>query len=250
MRHQPDYSDYKPENWSVYKYDFETTKVTVFQDSALYVSVSPSGKQIAVGKISDGNRDIVVFDQYGRDPQRMTTHPAEDFAASFSPDERQIVFNSKRDGQTEIYSMRMDGTKLKRLTYTSAGQGCYNPQWSPDRKHIVYYKSTADGSDQICLMNAFGSDQRSITHDTMLNYFPTWISPQEILYARDSKNGTSTIYSISIDGKQNAPYLGIKSYYARASRDGDLIAYVDRDDRCIKVVSVEGDLIVTICIEA
>lgn len=104
MWHKQNYSDYKPEKWSVYRFDFKTKQVAKFADSALTVSAT-RGNDVAVGKIRNGNRDILVVTKEGT-KRRITSHPAEDNWVSFSPNGKQIVFNSRRDGKHEIYRIK------------------------------------------------------------------------------------------------------------------------------------------------
>lgn len=45
----------------------------------------------------------------------------------WSPDGRHIVFASSRAGTYDLYTMRADGTEVRRLT---RGGDCYTPDWS------------------------------------------------------------------------------------------------------------------------
>src|SRR5690242_21289634 len=75
-------------------------------------------------------------------------HPA------ISPDGRQLVFMSDRDGDIEIYTMRIDGTHAQRLTH-SAGRDAH-PSWSPDGKQIYFQSPRDTPAPQIFVMNADG----------------------------------------------------------------------------------------------
>ena len=67
--------------------------------------------------------------------QRLTSDPAIDTAPSFSPDGRQITFESDRGGSQQIYTMNADGTGLNNLT-RHKGQDNF-AAWAPDGKTIV-----------------------------------------------------------------------------------------------------------------
>ena len=246
MRHMPDYSDYKPENWNIYKYELETKETIRIVDSALYVAVSPSGNQIAIGKIQNGNRDIYLSDKNGKNLKRITSHLGDDYAASFSPDETKLVFNSNRDGKIDIYVINTDTTGLKRLTAIKIDGGYDNPQWSPDGKRIVFYNGTSNGRDQIFVMNADGSNQKNITNDTLLNYFPGWIDNKQIIFTQNNKNGAETIYTMAPDGTDRKPLMDIQSFYARVSPNGEMIAYVNEKEQCISVITIKRESIVNI----
>jgi Tol biopolymer transport system component len=243
MWHKPDYSDYHPGKWSIYRYDFKTKTAVLFADSVFTVAVDGTGDKIAVGKWVNGNRDIYVLDGNGKNSKRITTHPQEDFAPAWSPDGKQIAFNSKRDGKPEIYVVNDDATGLTKITF-SHGFSSYNPAWSPDGKLIADYFEKGDRKDQIYVMKPDGSNAKNLTNDTLNNYFPGWIGKNRIMYSQDlpDKKG-SRIFTVETDGEEKQPLLDLISFYARYSPDGSMIAYIDAAEGCIEVISAKGKLI-------
>ncbi|MBL0358297.1 MAG: PD40 domain-containing protein [Chitinophagaceae bacterium] len=243
--HNPDYSDFKPENWSIYKYDFKNKITTKFIDSAYYVAVSPSGKNIATGKIHNGNRDIYIYDINGEKINRITSHPKVDYIASFSPNGKKILFNSTRNGKADIYVVNIDSTGLKRLTFSTSDSSYNSPQWSPNGKKIVYYLGVSKLKDQLYVMNADGSNKVNISNDSLQNFYPSWISKNKIIYTQ-RRNEINHIFSNSPKGNHKKLFLQAESFYARISANGKMIAYIDQKEHCIKVVSLSGELIVRI----
>jgi Tol biopolymer transport system component len=73
---------------------------------------------------------------------------------TWSPDGSRIVFESNRDGEPAVYTIRPDGSALTRLT--PPGTPGEQPNWSPDGKRIVF-TSARDGAGQLFLMGADGS---------------------------------------------------------------------------------------------
>jgi Tol biopolymer transport system component len=67
---------------------------------------------------------------------RLTNTPGYDAEAAVSPDGKEVVFTSGRDGDLELYKMNIDGSNPKRLTHTVGYDG--GPFFSPDGKLIVY----------------------------------------------------------------------------------------------------------------
>src|SRR6476469_962376 len=63
---------------------------------------------------------------------------------SWSPDGRQLVFESARHGNTTLYIINADGTGEHRLTFTGYGDDTH-PAWSPDGRTILY-DSSRDGT--------------------------------------------------------------------------------------------------------
>jgi hypothetical protein len=90
------------------------------------------------------------------------TNNTGDSRARYSPDGSKIVFQSFRDGQSEIYVMNSDGTAQTRLTNNPALDTA--PAWSPDGTKILF-TSTRDNpmSPSLYVMNADGSSPTLVT---------------------------------------------------------------------------------------
>jgi len=74
------------------------------------------------------------------------TPDAQGAAPDWSPDHRQIVFSSTRDGASGVYLLTLGGGAPTRLADGSS------PVWSPDGRRIAY-----TGPDGVTVMNADGS---------------------------------------------------------------------------------------------
>ena len=61
------------------------------------------------------NYDIFSIHVSGRDLQRLTSAPGYDAEATISPDGKTIVFTSLRDGDLEIYTMKIDGNEYSKI---------------------------------------------------------------------------------------------------------------------------------------
>lgn len=139
---------------------------------------SPDGKQMLyVGQITEDQTNIHIiadtalaiskgttrfFGGPGRDTYPRLTDTNMDDSPSWSPDSKQIVFTSKRDGNWEIYKMSVDGSHQTRLTNTPAIESV--PCWSPDGKQIAFL-SNRDGAWEIYVMNVDGSDPKKLSND-------------------------------------------------------------------------------------
>jgi dipeptidyl aminopeptidase/acylaminoacyl peptidase len=82
--------------------------------------------------------------------------------SAWSPDGKQIAFDSGRDGKTSIFVVDLSTHELKRLT--NAGANDITPAWSPDRKKMAFL-SDRTSHNEIFVMNADGSDTRQLTRD-------------------------------------------------------------------------------------
>lgn len=110
---------------------------------------------------------------------------------------RQIVFQSNRDGDFEIYLMEEDGSNQRQLTNNNAVDEL--PKASSDGSRIVF-QSDRDGNYEIYVMNVDGSDQRRLTNAPSSERLPTW-SPDgtQIAFLSD-RTGNYEIFIMNADG--------------------------------------------------
>ncbi len=90
--------------------------------------------------------DIWVMDADGSNKKRLTNNGATNWAPSWHPDGKRIVFSSNMDDwreqykshghNFELYLINIDGTGLKRLTYNFVFDSF--PMFSPDGKKIAF----------------------------------------------------------------------------------------------------------------
>ncbi len=92
--------------------------------------VSHDGKWLYYDSDRNGNTDIYrVPLGGGGEPERLTTHAADDFAPAVSPDDREIAFHSFRGGTRDIYVKPVAGGEALPVTATAAQECCTT--WSP-----------------------------------------------------------------------------------------------------------------------
>lgn len=89
---------------------------------------------------------------------------------------KKIAFTANMDGNWDLFVMDEDGTNVVRLTETPYDEG--SPQWSPDRKNILY--STSDGQ-----LNIIDVETKEVKHLSI-----------------EGKDGKKTSASFSPDGKE------------------------------------------------
>ncbi len=114
-----------------------------------------------------------------------------------SPLLEQIVFQSNRDGDHEIYIMEKDGSNQRQLTSNTAADNY--PVVSPDGRQILF-QSERDGNKEIYIMNLDGSGQQRVTNSTADEQLPTWSPDSSQIAFVSDRNGTRNLYIINTDG--------------------------------------------------
>ena len=147
-----------------------------------------------------GNIDIYRMDLATRSTERLTTDPSIDVSASFSPDGRQIVFQSDRGGTPQLYTMKSDGSSPKRISF---GDGRYNqPVWSPRGDKIAFVRQNR-GQFSIGVMDPDGRNERILTDDYLVD-MPSW-SPNGriIMFTKETRGRDSRaeLWSVDLTGR-------------------------------------------------
>ena len=133
----------------------------------------------------NGNANLYTMDLRSRTTTRLTTTNAIDTSASYSPDGKQIAFESDRGGRQQIYVMNADGSNQHRISF---GDGAYaTPVWSPRGDLIAFTKKY--GNDfAIGVMKPDGTGERILTTG-FHNEGPTWAPNGRVLMFFSSKPG-------------------------------------------------------------
>ena len=162
--------------------------------------------------------------------KRLTS--VNDSYPALSPDGSTLLFQSDRTGDVEIWSMKIDGTDLKRITSTPGYDG--NPAWSPDGKMIAF-ASARDKDLEIYTMSTDGARQTRLTTTPGNDGHPHWYPDgSRIIFnsARTSPNlkerkTYDEIFSMKPDGSEVRQITNLKSVatYASVSPDGTRIVF-------------------------
>jgi hypothetical protein len=157
-----------------------------------------------------------------------------------------MLFETNRDGNSEIYAWNLDNQYLLRLTTNSATD--IQPSLAPDRSRVAYV-SNQNGNNEIYLT---GLDRRAavnLTNNPGDDQQPTWSPDGKFIAFTSNRDGNQDIYIMGSDGSEvrnltNAGgndfspcwfsvrrLLGPEDWIAFSStRDGNLEIYTIRPD--------------------
>jgi len=151
-----------------------------------FPSFSADGKQIVYRVWGEEDYGLRILNLENRAVTVLTTEA--DNLPGWSPDGNRIVFTRRQaDGNYDVFTIRPDGSDLRRLTDSRAVDG--HAVWSTDGKHILWnsgmygwrdeaalYDNTFQPYAPIFIMNADGSDKRPLTDSPWEDAMPQFIA--------------------------------------------------------------------------
>ena len=163
--------------------------------------------------------------------------------ASAKPPQGLIVFTSDRGAQSDLWTMRPDGSNQVRLTNDKVED--VFPTWSPDGKKIAWTRGgTFDPGAELWIMNADGTGKRQITFNSFADAGASFSPDGTRLAFRSVRNGNIDVYVVNVDGtgEQRLTDDPAPDRIADWSPDGTKISFTsDRSGVCaIYTMSPDG----------
>ena len=175
---------------------------------------SPDGRRIAyrvnprrsdVGEIwvmraysnAVGVGDVRIMRSDGTPRRNVTRNGGLNEYPTWSPDARNLAFNSHREGQFEVYRATVDGARQRNLT-RDPGKDQW-PASSPDGRHIAFM-SDRDGGEDVFVMRADGSAVRNVTATPLLDEsHPAWMPDGRLSFTRHGETGPIELWAVDAD---------------------------------------------------
>ena len=101
-----------------------------------FFDLSPDGRWLVFHAV-EPQEDLFIARSDGGGLQQLTNDAFKDRHAHWAPDGSRLLFQSTRDGLYEVWSLRPDGSGLRREA-TTRGIGLAFPVWSPDSRRIAF----------------------------------------------------------------------------------------------------------------
>ncbi len=155
--------------------------------------------------------------------------------ASFPGRNGRIVFHANAPVCCDIFTVRLDGTGVRRLTHLTPQARAVTGSWSPDGRHIVYrvdHPGASLAAFQVWVMNSDGTGQRRLVADPFFEDFAPSYSPDgsKVVFTRcRSDFSACPLYRVDADGTHlralTPTKTEINNFDAKYSPDGRHIAF-------------------------
>lgn len=169
---------------------------------------SPDGSRLAFSSFRAGSWEIFVMDtaclnQPETCPDNLTqitTNGNGNLSPVWSPDGARFAFNSKANGNWDIYTMNVDGADIRQVT--TDPENDLAPAWSPDGTRIAF-ESSRDGNVEIYVVDANGGVVQNITNFPLANdHGPTWSPDGQQIIFYSNREGNWDIFVTTLDGQR------------------------------------------------
>ena len=156
------------------------------------LALSPDGKKVAVaghGEIFAGSA------KEGGEPQRLTRTEAAESDPQWSPDSKQVVYRSERDGGSSLYLY--DFAKVEERALTHGLDRDVSPAWSPDGKSLAFVRNRRE----LHVLTLDGLKDKTVATGEIADDTLAW-SPDSrwIVYVPTGTNGFTNLYAVPADG--------------------------------------------------
>ena len=120
----------------------------------LHPTISPDGHRVVVTRQVSGNGDLWLVD--GARSTRLTFHPGLNRYPVWSPDGTQIVYQSNRSGQLDLYHRLASGAGADQVLLAASNQTKAATSWSPDGRFLLFISNDRQTLADLWVMPMMG----------------------------------------------------------------------------------------------
>ncbi|MEO7655463.1 MAG: hypothetical protein ABIS23_07255 [Sphingomicrobium sp.] len=192
--------------------------------------------------------EIVELDRKTGAARTLAWDPATEWLASYSSDDRWILFNSMRTGGSDLYRVERASGKIERLSelHKYEAQGQY---FDRDRK-ILFHPNVSGDDYDVAILDVATGQSEAVGATPLEEVYPAisrdgrWIAYSAIANAGEEPN----LYVMSADGTRRMRLTkgAEKDAYATWSPDGRSIYFVRfgaKDSRIFRLRMRDGNCV-------
>jgi tol-pal system beta propeller repeat protein TolB len=193
------YADFNDAGTQIGEVNLDTRKAWLIPASNRGLNITPvftpDGRNIVYASGGETPADLVMTDADGTTPARkLDFGKFENSSPSFSPDGSRMVFMSPRPALTpQLFTMNVDGTKIKQLTPSIKGKRSYRtgPDWSPTGEMVAYEQQ--NGDFQVWTIAVATGKMKQLT-SVAENEDPSWAPDGRHLAITSTRGGDRQIW--------------------------------------------------------
>jgi len=209
------------------------------QFGTLSVGLSPNGS-VAISRTVNGNADIWLLET-GRGFQKFTSDLSAEFHPVWSSNSDRIAFGSDRKGILDLYEALINGNGTA-TPLVESPEPKTSLDWSQDGRFFLYTSQNPKTGNDLWAKPLFGDKKPYVVANTTFMETGARFSPDSRWIAYESnENARSDVYVQPFPGPgRRLPISANGGKYARWSRDGRELFYVEPNDRLMVVRVTPG----------